>query len=76
MHPNSRTATDTVVMPALRLYPPTQPDRRTWRLSRRGRIVRDMVAGAAVLGAALLVDPAVHAVVQLSVTVGQIVGAL
>lgn len=71
------TAPVTAAMPALRLMPPVQLDRRDgWKLTRRGRIVAQSVAGAAILGFAIAADPIAHAVVQFTVSVGQIVGAL
>ena len=76
-HDEERSGTDTQLMPALRLLPPVRPDRRTgWKLTRRGHIVAQGFAGAAILGLAIAADPIAHAVVQFTVNVGQIVGAL
>lgn len=71
------TAPSTDAIPALRMLPPLQPDRRDgWKLTRRGQIVIQGFGGAAILGFAIAADPIAHAVVQFTVTVGQIVGAL
>lgn len=54
---------DTVRIEMPRLLPPLAPDRRDRvRLTRRGRIVRDLLAGASVLGLAVLADPISHAI--------------
>lgn len=67
----------TVMMPALRLMPPVRPDRRDgWKLTRRGQIAAKSGLGAAILGFAIAADPIAHAIVQFTVTAGQMVGAL
>lgn len=77
MDPISTITAETRLMPALRMYPPVQPDRRDgWKLTRRGQIVAKVFSGAAILAAAMAVDPITHSAVAGLVALGQMVGAL